>query len=93
MSEERPSSEEWTLSYSRRAEKDISRLDPQVRQRVFASLERLAANDPTIEVRKLASLDEWRVRVGDWRIRFTRDEQAREIQVTHVLPRGRAYGR
>jgi mRNA interferase RelE/StbE len=82
----------WTLSYARRAEKDIARLDAPVRRRVFAALERLAA-DPTIDARKLKTVDEWRIRVGDWRVRFTRDDGARMIHVTHVLPRGRAYDR
>lgn len=82
----------WTLSYARRAEKDIARLDAQVRRRVFAALERLAA-DTTIDARKLKTVDEWRIRVGAWRVRFTRDNGARTIHVTHVLPRGRAYDR
>jgi mRNA interferase RelE/StbE len=83
----------WTLSYARRAEKDIARLDPLVRRRVFATLEHLAADNLTIEARKLKTIDEWRVRVGDWRVRFTRDDGARTIHVTHVLPRGRTYDR
>jgi mRNA interferase RelE/StbE len=83
----------WALIYARRAEKDIARLDPPVRRRVLSTLERLAADDPTIDERKLKSMDEWRIRVGDWRIRFTRDDEARTIHVTHVLPRGRAYDR
>jgi mRNA interferase RelE/StbE len=92
MSDER-SEEEWALSYARRAEKDIDRLDPQVRRRVLAALGRLVADDPTIEALKLKNLDEWRIRVGDWRVRFTRDDEKRTIYVTHVLPRGRAYDR
>jgi mRNA interferase RelE/StbE len=83
----------WTLSYARRAEKDLARVDAPVRRRVFAALERLATDDSAIEARKLKSVDEWRIRVGDWRVRFTRDEGARTIHVTHVLPRGRAYDR
>ncbi|HEV2997679.1 MAG TPA: type II toxin-antitoxin system RelE/ParE family toxin [Solirubrobacteraceae bacterium] len=88
-----PPANSWTVSYARRAEKDIARLDAQVRRRVFAALERLALNDPTIDERKLKGLEEWRIRVGDWRVRFTRDDHARVIYVTHVLPRGRAYDR
>jgi mRNA interferase RelE/StbE len=83
----------WTLSYAKRAEKDIARLDVAVRRRVFSALDRLTTNDPTIEERKLRGLDEWRIRVGDWRVRFTRDDKTRTIYVTHVLPRGRAYDR
>jgi mRNA interferase RelE/StbE len=60
---------------------------------VVVALERLATNDPRIEERKLTGLEEWRIRVGDWRVRFTRDGNARVIYVTHVLPRGRAYDR
>jgi len=40
---------------------------------------------------KQAAGNEWRLRVGDWRIRFSFDDDARFI--THVLPRGRAYDR
>jgi hypothetical protein len=29
--------------------------------------------------------------VGDWRIRFVRDEGERLISVIRILPRGRAY--
>lgn len=92
MTDER-TAEPWALSYPTRAEKDIARLDRQVRSRVFKALERIAADDPTIDVRKLTNLDEWRIRVGDWRVRFVRDRDARTIHVTHVLPRGRAYDR
>jgi mRNA interferase RelE/StbE len=60
---------------------------------VVAALEQLAADDSTVDERKLKGLDEWRIRVGDWRIRFTRDDKTRTIYVTHVLPRGRAYDR
>lgn len=61
-----------------------------MRARMVATLERLAAGDRTIEERKLKGLEEWRLRVGDWRVRFTRENDARVIYVTHVLPRGRA---
>jgi mRNA interferase RelE/StbE len=84
---------DWTLVFSARARRDLRRLDPPVRARVIAALERLAAGDRTVEERKLKALGESRLRVGDWRVRFTRDAEARVIGVTHVLPRGRAYER
>jgi mRNA interferase RelE/StbE len=83
----------WTLSFSARAKRDLRRLDPPVRTRVVATLERCAAGDSTVDERKLKGIDEWRIRVGDWHVRFTRDDGARTIHVTHVLPRGRAYDR
>ena len=44
------------------------------------------------DVRKLQGTDfEWRLRVGDWRVRFVYDYEETIIRVVRVLPRGRAY--
>ncbi len=91
MNAERPDA--WSVEYSRRAEKDIKRLDTQTRRRVLAAVGQLAAHDAVPAARKLKGLPEWRLRVGDWRVRYIRDRSARVIYVTHVLPRGRAYER
>jgi mRNA-degrading endonuclease RelE of RelBE toxin-antitoxin system len=47
------------------------------------------------DVRRLTGVDppEYRLRVGDWRVRFARDPNARRIVVLRILPRGRAYDR
>jgi mRNA-degrading endonuclease RelE of RelBE toxin-antitoxin system len=45
--------------------------------------------DPPMQRRVVE--DEWRLRVGDWRVRFTRERDTGVIQVLRVLPRGRAY--
>jgi mRNA-degrading endonuclease RelE of RelBE toxin-antitoxin system len=71
----------------------MDRLDPPVRRRIYAALGQLAADDPRVQVRKLDALSEWRIRVGDWRVRLIRDIDARLIVVQRVLPRGRAYDR
>lgn len=83
----------WSVELARTAQRDMRRLDPQVRRRVEGTLRRLAANDPTVGERRLKGREEWRLRVGDWRVRFERDVATRTIFVTHVLPRGRAYDR
>lgn len=54
-------------------------------------VERLAKDDPSTDVRKLMGSNELRLRVGDWRVRFERDAEKREIVVLRVLPRGKAY--
>jgi len=83
----------WRVDFARRAERDMRRLDPPVQRRVFAALDRLAADDPSLDVLKLTGQDTWRMRVGDWRVLFERDEAIRVIGVVRVLPRGRAYDR
>jgi mRNA interferase RelE/StbE len=83
----------WRLAYAPLARRDLRQLDPQIRLRVITALERLADNDPRTDVRKLAGTGELRLRVGDWRVRFRRDIDSRQIVVLRVLPRGRAYER
>jgi len=40
---------------------------------VIAALDRLLARDPSVDVRRLQGNDEWRLRVGDWRVRLRLD--------------------
>lgn len=83
----------WQAGYAPAARRHLRRLDPQVRARVLAAIERVIANDLRADVRKLAGADEHRLRVGDWRVRFRRHAASRELLVLRVLPRGRAYER
>ncbi len=85
--------ESWSVSFAKRADKDMERLDPPVRQRVSDGIEGLTDDDASSDVRKLKGSDELRLRVSDWRVRFRRDAAKREIVVLRVLPRGRAYKR
>lgn len=80
----------WVLAP--RARRDLKRLDPPVQRRIVKALNRLTGNPPTGDiVRLVGGDDEWRLRVGDWRVRFTYDRNRGVVQVLRVLPRGRAY--
>lgn len=81
------------LRFTRSAEKDLRRLDPPIRARVFVALERLADDDRSLDVRRLVGTEHYRLRVGDWRVIFDNDPGSRTILIRHVLPRGRAYDR
>lgn len=81
----------WRVELTPRAARDLRHLDPPVRRRVFDALERLVGEPPSGDVVKLSGSEEWRLRVGDWRVRFEGDPSARVIYVLRVLPRGRAY--
>lgn len=83
----------WRVELARTAQRDLRRLDPQVRRRVERGLRDLAAGEGGTSERKLKGGEEWRLRVGDWRVRFERDVEARTILVVRILPRGRAYDR
>lgn len=83
----------WAVEFANAARRDLRRLDPPVRERILTALESLAADPSQGDVKRLAGIDppEWRLRVGDWRVRFTRDLGTRTLAVQRVLPRGRAY--
>jgi mRNA-degrading endonuclease RelE of RelBE toxin-antitoxin system len=58
------------------------------RQRLARSLATSARRDIK---RHSGDPPEWRLRVGDWRVRFTRDPDERVVVIQRVLRRGRAY--
>ncbi|MEA2585365.1 MAG: mRNA interferase RelE/StbE [Thermomicrobiales bacterium] len=81
------------LVWTERSLDDIRKLDTQTRDRVLAAVERLATTGHG-DVRRLEGpAPEWRLRVGDWRVRFTHEPDHQTILVLRVLPRGRAYRR
>lgn len=56
------------------------------------ALDKFVAAPREGDIRKLSTV-EWRLRVGDWRVRFSFDDENQVIVVLRVLPRGRAYDR
>lgn len=78
----------WAAS----AEREASRLDPPVRRRIVAALERYAATGHG-DVARLTDVEppQHRLRAGGWRVRFTVDWRARVLYILSVQPRGKAY--
>ncbi|HEX4837768.1 MAG TPA: type II toxin-antitoxin system RelE/ParE family toxin [Solirubrobacteraceae bacterium] len=84
----------WRVEFTPRARKDLLHLDRQVQRRIVDALDRLAAGERLSgDVRRLVGSTEYRLRVGDWRIRFELDGDRLLITVVRILPRGRAYDR
>jgi mRNA interferase RelE/StbE len=83
----------WSYVITPPARRELRRLDRPVQRRIIDALDRFVADPRAGDARKLASSNEWRLRVGDWRVRFSFDDDAHVIVVAHVLPRGRAYDR
>ncbi len=87
------SAEPWAVEFERRAEKDLERLDPQVKQRVLIGIGRLVEDPGSVDLRRLTGRAESRLRVGDWRVIIELDVASRTIIIERILPRGRAYNR
>lgn len=77
----------WTIQMSRPAQKALRRL-PSERDRLLRGISALPAGDV---VRLQGTTDEFRLRIGDWRVRFRLDYAQRCIVVVAIAPRGRAY--
>jgi len=75
-----------------RARRDLKRLDPPVQRRVVDAVSHFARTGEGDVVRLTdVKPPEYRLRVGDWRIRFARDEERPLLHVLRVLPRDKAY--
>ena len=83
----------WQIEFARAAQRDLRRLDPQIRSRVLAAITGLLIDPPEGDIKRLVGLEppEWRLRVGDWRVRFTRNHDRQLLLIKRVLTRGRAY--
>jgi mRNA interferase RelE/StbE len=55
--------------------------------RITRAIQELPAGD----VKRLVGGTLWRLRIGDWRVIFERDDERRLILVLEVHPRGSAY--
>lgn len=74
------------------ARRDLKKLDPPVRKRVIEAVKKLATTGQG-DLKRLTNVKprQYRLRVGDWRVRFARDGERRRLSVLRVLPRGKAY--
>jgi len=82
----------YSIEITRPAARDLRRLDRPIRMRVLDALERLTAPHPTGDVRALTGHPgQYRLRVGDWRVRYKLKSDHQQLIVLRVLPRGRAY--
>lgn len=82
----------WSLRFTPPARRDLKRLDRPVQRRILDALDRFLGAPRGGDIRKLDSV-EWRLRIGDWRVRFSFDDENQVIIILRVLPRGRAYDR
>ena len=74
------------------AEKDLRALDMDARRRVLTTIEGLRVVPLRGDIKKLKGReDQWRLRVGDWRVIFDIDDTGSVIYIVRILPRKEAY--
>jgi mRNA interferase RelE/StbE len=84
----------YVVLTERAAERDLRRLGPQLFRRVVAHLKRLADDPRPAGCRKIVdSDDDWRIRVGDYRVVYEVDDAAHEVRIMRVRHRREVYVR
>jgi mRNA interferase RelE/StbE len=86
----------WKIEVKPWAEKYYLRIDNRERIRIKRALLDLEESENPLfnpNVRPLVGKlrDDYRLRVGDWRVLFTPDKENKVLYVFAILPRGNAY--
>jgi len=83
----------YTLIIKRQAKKKLQSLSRPDRFRIAEKIERLGENpdDPALDVKKLTGQPFYRLRIGQWRVIFDRQDTLKIIAIETLKPRGDAY--
>ena len=83
----------YSVEYERRARTDLRRLDPQIAQRVRDAIEDMAGRAASYGHKRLTGPlhDQYSLRMGNYRVRYTLDHANRRITVLRALHRSVAY--
>jgi mRNA interferase RelE/StbE len=82
----------YQVVVERSAEKDLKKLSSEVRPRAISAIQALAKNPRPSGSRKLAGTDnDWRIRVGDYRIVYEIADEVRIVRINRVRHRRDVY--
>ena len=82
----------YTVEVKPAARRELEALPDHVLSRVVRKLESLGHTPRTVGCKKLkAYKDQWRVRVGDWRVLYIIDDAAKLVSVTRIAHRREVY--
>jgi mRNA interferase RelE/StbE len=83
----------YSLLIRSQAKKKLQSLPRPDRFRIAEKLEQLGRNpdDVSLDIKKLEGEPYFRLRVGNWRVIFDRQDVVRIIAVEKIKPRGDAY--
>ncbi|TLZ81763.1 MAG: type II toxin-antitoxin system RelE/ParE family toxin [Methanobacteriota archaeon] len=82
----------WSILWTDQAVRDLSRIDPPIARRIVRKVESAAAN-PLRFFSRLVAADEYKLRVGDYRLLAALDGGSETILIERVDHRSRIYER
>jgi len=83
---------DYSVVFARSALRELELLEARIARRILVRIEALA-QDPRPHgcVKLQGAADLWRIRVGDYRVIYSLDDDARLVDVRIVRHRGNAY--
>lgn len=83
----------YRVEYTRSAEKQLKAIkDARVGRPIRSAIEALADNPrPPGCLKLVGTVNQWRVRVGDWRVVYVIEDGRLVVLVVRVAPRGAVY--
>ena len=83
---------EYQIAFKSSAEKELFRLPNDVISRIFPKIKALSTEVRPNGAKKLVGgRDEWRIRIGDYRVIYTIDDSATRIDITRIAHRREVY--
>jgi mRNA interferase RelE/StbE len=85
----------YQLQYRRQARNYLARLPLKIKSKIVGKLHELKENpdNPTLDIDKLKGEPAYRLRIGQYRIIYTRLDDQLIIEVVKIRPRGDIYKR
>jgi mRNA interferase RelE/StbE len=82
----------YSLVIKSSAQKELDALDDSVFRRIDRKVLALAENSRPTGCKKLKGYkDQWRIRIGDWRVVYFIDDSAKRVSITRVAHRREVY--
>jgi len=81
----------YTVEIKRSAEKEMDRLPDTIHKQISEKILALETNPRPPGTKKLHGEEGYRLRMGDYRVLYTIDDQTRQVSVYSVAHRREAY--
>jgi mRNA interferase RelE/StbE len=82
----------YSLTFKPSASKDIESLQVEISQRILSEIEKLEHHPRPVGCKKIVgSKNDWRIRIGNYRVLYEIDDDEHRIRVFRVKHRKEAY--
>ena len=82
----------YSITLKKSAGKDLDNINEPFISKIISEIENLSSNPRNDKVIKLSGkVDEYRLKVGDYRVLFFIDDKSKNVHIARVLHRQEAY--